>query len=152
MPSRLGPGTSESHRSHRAHQRVWNMVNVIMGSVLWEPPWKDPTQKPQKLLSVSSLRLLAFFIYHSKGEPDEERGLAMSEALFSRQEDPSLLTFCPHEWHLTSPWNQKHMDTHSHIQMSNIMQNACMPFDFRGGGGCMYPLRFCQDFFYYFGA
>lgn len=97
---------------------VWNMLNVIMGSVLWEPPWKDPTQKPQKLLSVSSLRLLASLFIFAKGsrmrrEDSLSLFLCLSLSLSDRQDThhccpPALLIGTSHQ----STWN---MLVNSHL-------------------------------------
>lgn len=63
---------------------------------------RDPTRKPQKLLSASSLRLLASLFIFAKGEPDEEGGLSrplpvlsLCLSLSDRRHDPSPQPFCP---------------------------------------------------------
>lgn len=80
---------------------VWNMVNVITGPVLWEPPWKGPHSEATKAPFCFSSLAFSLFIYLCVGEPDEEGGLSLSPcvlcpclSLSDRQHDPSLQPSC----------------------------------------------------------
>lgn len=58
--------------------RVWNMVNVITGPVLWEPPWKGPHSEATKAPFCFFSSAFSLFIYLCVGEPDEEGGLGLA--------------------------------------------------------------------------